>query len=221
MVESRRPTAQQHSGVPVVCHLWSLPLCVAVGKPWRRVHRLGRDHGQAGADNKPSGSAAPTCGPARRARCCAAAQAGLMAGTETAGNIAPMMCEVARLMCRRSSTQPSSASRAIAAPMSCWWPRNTVLTLLDAQSKREIQVPKRYIVPGLALVVGTVVKQPEAATRVHCHVGLYEGDDPGVVARNSPVAQLRAGVVAGLIGTSFTRCARQRELERPSCNAPG
>lgn len=39
--------------------------------------------------------------------------------------------------------------------------------------------------------------------RVQRHVGLDEGDDPGVVARNGPVAQRGAGDAAGLAGAAL------------------
>lgn len=56
--------------------------------------------------------------------------------------------------------------------------------------------------PGLVQVASTVVKQPEAVARFQCHVDLDEGDDPGVVACNGPIAQRGAGDAAGLAGTA-------------------
>src|SRR5690606_20032936 len=65
--------------------------------------------------------------------------------------------------------------------------------------------------PGFALVAGAVVQQPEAVTRVQCHVRLDEGDDPGVVACNAPVTQRGAGDAAGLAGPSLAHAVLGHE----------
>ncbi len=74
-----------------------------------------------------------------------------------------------------------------------------------------------FLAPELALVAGAVIQQPKALARCHCHVGLHERDDLGVVACNGPVAQ----PLAWQARRSRSCLARPRVPARPSRDAPG